>query len=253
MSSTTTDGTGDLVCHNSLVVVPEVDVCTITVNNNIAYGPFSKHRSENPKKLELKVLLNMTVWDLKKIIAKNFCIHAEEGKECDPVMLKLERESAHSAKTMLRDSDNGRMIRELGFCSGTDINVTYKTESSNLRKQNVIFSDGALTPEALELFRTIFEPYQTDGLMSPEQFCGLLKFTTGQDFNVTHSKPIQFFKDNDKDKDGFISFEEFCAFYQGAAENKLPTVYTNIGHWKYNHEFRPRGEKKKRRDPNTLL
>lgn len=159
MSSTTTDGIGDLICHNSLVVVPEADFCTITIHNCINYGPFSKHKAENAKRLELRVLLNMTVWDLKKIIAKNFSLVGEEAKDLDPVMLKLERDSPHMVKAMLRDSDNGRMIRELCFTNGDAINVSMKTESSNIRKQNVIFSDGDLTPEALELFQTIFEPF----------------------------------------------------------------------------------------------
>lgn len=96
-----------------------------------------------------------------------------------------------------------------------------------------------MNPKAVRCFRVIFERYSSEGLMSKEQ---AHEFTSAclSSISKRYDDKVNFlFNHYDYDKDGFLNFEGFLAFYEDAAkDNRTSTVWSNLKSFGVSTEFR---------------
>ena len=89
--------------------------------------------------------------------------------------------------------------------------------------------NGKMNPKAIRCFRVIFERYSTDGIMSRDQ---AHEFTSAclSSISKRYDDKVNFlFSHYDPDKNGFLKFEEFLAFYEDAGkDNRSSTVWSNL-------------------------
>jgi ubiquitin carboxyl-terminal hydrolase 34 len=88
------------------------------------------------------------------------------------------------------------------------------------------------TPQALEVFKEIFEGFSKNGRMTPADLAAFtVKATENNHCTAEDERITQVFTDYDRDRKGYLTQDEFIKFFQYCAslsEHKYQTVYRNL-------------------------
>lgn len=110
------------------------------------------------KLIEVNVYSNMTIWELKKLISYKFNV--------SPLCIDLKRNNTQ--KQTISDISNHRLLRDLRIENYEIIQVMKKPIVSHSRVSLLNKKKTELVPEAKEIFKSWYESFSTDGLMSKE-------------------------------------------------------------------------------------
>lgn len=214
------DGTGNLKSHSSLL---KGDLCVITVTNNITYHPYSP---EIPKKIEIVIHNNSTLWQLRCNIGKFVkCLHDQ---------FKILRTFSNSE---IKDRENGKTLSNLKFRATENLSVVRRTLTKP--KVSLLNSDNKLTPRAEKIFRALFYKFaDKDDKMSAEGCSAFTNSCTGDHCKPTDKKTLEFVSNNDSDYDGLLTVEDFIRFYTNSSLIKPTTVWNNLTSHHYRHDLR---------------
>lgn len=201
----------------SLATKDKSEMITVIIINDIVYV------SEYSKKKEYTVPLNMTLFEFKKMLTTHYNI------EIDEVKLTQERE--------VPEYYNSRTLKELPVNLNDPLSLSKRYINTYYEPEIMI--NNKMNPKAARCFRLIFERYSTDGTMSKDQ---AHEFTSAclSSLSKRYDDKVNFlFSNYDYDKDGFLNFEGFLAFYEDAAkDNRTSTVWSNLKSFGVSTEFK---------------
>ena len=138
-------GTSGLKSHSSLA---KGDMIKIQVSNEASSG------QDIPKKTEIKINTNKTVYDLKVQIAKSI--------KASVFGIRLQRVTGD-----VKDTDNGRTINELRF-RNDELIVANSKPVPPIEQVSLIGPDGEIVAEARKIFASWFEIFSEGGKMNSE-------------------------------------------------------------------------------------
>ena len=220
-----TKGTAGLISHIGSLESHNIN---LSFNNSI----FTFHKNyqdinndENEFNLDLKS--NLTIWDLKKILAKKLNIIPE----CIKFIAYGDID--------VTDKDNGKLLSEK-FIDGTKINIVKNNILEEIPKVPLI-KNNQLTEKAKKTFSEIFDMYSTNGKMSKEQSGNFIyKVTESHNYiGPNNRKVIKLFEKYDYDKDDYLDLEGFYNFFYDAIINdKINTVWDNIKVFDYRNDLK---------------
>ena len=205
-------GTGGLKSFKALL---KGDLIALLVRNNLTNG------KGIPKKMDVEVHSNTTIWELKTEIGK----YIESSPECMKISIGLKE---------LKDIDNGKTIGEF-IINRKGVVTIAKKIMDNIKKVPLVTPDRQLTPDAKRAFHEIFLKFAKKEKMDIEGAISFIKGATGEkSVSQDDNRVINLFT-HDKDKDGLLESEEFQEFYKECIlDNKEEIVWENIR----NHGFR---------------
>ena len=214
------DGTGNLKSHNSLL---KGDLHSITILNNISYYPYSP---DIPKKLELKVYSNITLFALRNIIGKKV--------KCFYDQFRIFKSFS---SIEIKDRENSKTLRNLNF--RVNESLTIHRRALNKPKTNLLTSDGKLILKAEKIFRSWFFQFADKGdKMSPEGCAAFTNSCTGDPCKPHERRIQEFFSAYDDDNDGLVTIDNFLKFYTNSCMMKPHTVWNNLTSHHYRHDLR---------------
>ena len=121
-----------------------------------------------PKYILLNVYSNMTVWQVKKIVAEKIKI--------SPLRLNLNR--LDSKKKAITDADNATLLKDFRFDAYEMINAQRKPDIS-MPRVLLVNKKKELVPEARAIFESWFDKYASeDGTMTPENCVDFIRGST---------------------------------------------------------------------------
>ena len=206
-------GTGGLKSHRALLKGEPIEV---TVRNNLTTG------KAIPKKMEVNVNSNVTIWELKTEIGK----YIESSPECMKLSIALKE---------VKDTDNGKTIGELILKRRGIITVT-KKNMDDVKKVPLVNEESQLTAGGRNAFGAIFNKFATNGKMTREEGAAFIMGTTGEKgVTADDGRITMLFNTEYKDSNGLLLEEGFCEFYRKCViEGREDTVWDNI----HTHGFR---------------
>lgn len=165
----------------------------------------------------------MTLYQLKKEITKYYNL------EVDEVKLSQERE--------IPEYYNSRILKQLPINFNDPINLSKKYINTYYEPE--VLLNNKLNPKVVRCFKSIFERYSANGLMSKDQcnqFTSACLSSTSKRYD---EKVRDLYSRYDYDNDGFLNWEGFLNFYEDAArENKTTTVWSNLKSFGVNADFK---------------
>ena len=135
---------------------------------------------------------------------------------------------------MLRDSDNGKVLSEIGITrNGLIVQADKVDPDENVVQAPVLDANNDLTPRALFIFNEWFDTFKDHELTEPEAITprsavAFIKGVTHEVVAMDDNRIEGLFKAYNKAKDGKMLREEFLTFYRTAANDKLKNVYDNL-------------------------
>lgn len=165
-------GIGGLKPHSALA---QKDLVTVNVVNKISYGPGRHTIKTNPKRFEVTLFGNQTVWRLKQLVAEKLNIH--------PKYIILERMTS-SMGPEIKESHNAKTLSELEISDTETLNITKKQETLFIHKIGYLFKDKDLTPESLNMFKEWFALYSENGEMNRENCAAFTSLCTNQNVQI---------------------------------------------------------------------
>ncbi len=150
-------GTGGLKSHSALV---KGELLTIYVSNDI-----SPYNSDAPRKIEVKILSNMTVIDLRVEVARQAKV------TWDSVKLLF------SNKIELKDQWNGRTLGDLRIRNGESLQGQ-KRQTPVIDQVPLTTRDGEIVPAAKQYFTEWFNRFAVNGKMNPDQCAAFINSCT---------------------------------------------------------------------------
>ena len=214
------DGTGNLKSHSSLL---RGDLCHINVTNNISYHPYAP---EIPKKFEVKIYSNSTLWQLRCTIGKTV--------KCMYDQFRIFKSFSNSE---IKDRENGKTLSNLNFKAMENLSLTRRNITRP--KAALISSDNKLNPRAERIFRDLFLKYaDKEDKMSAEGCSAFTNSCTGDHCKPTDKKTQEFIANHDSDHDGLLTADDFVRFYTNSCLIKPTTVWNNLTSHHYRHDLR---------------
>ena len=200
-------GTGNLKSHSALV---KGELLTFNVTNDITSG------ADVPKKIELRLHSNITVYDLRVEIAK------QAKTSWDQV--KLLR---YTSQKEIKDNENGKTIGDLRIKNGETLTAA-KRPTPPIPQANLLNPDGSFNPAAKKIFVEWFEMFSENGKMSPDNCGAFIHSCTNDNCKGDDKRVKEVFAVNDTDRDGFLTLENFLDFYHAACKARPHVVWTNL-------------------------
>lgn len=151
----------------------------LTLVNGIVIGKGNKSVKTNPVRLEVSLFTSTTVWELKNIIAS--------AVDIEPATIRLERSQSIYITGQIEDKDNQKTLYDLAIQNGDVLTFNTRCVSTVARDVNLVFSDGALTPEFEAVLERMFEIYSTDGRMDRDQCLSFGEATVSQPRKAMHN------------------------------------------------------------------
>ena len=226
-------GTAGLISHIGSL---ESHNISLNFHNSIhtSYYPLNKDEMQKKENNDFTLILksNLTIWDLKKILAKKVNVIPE----CIKLILYEDVE--------VTDRDNGKLLSKI-FIEGTKINIDKSNILEYIPKE-VLIKDGQLSEKVKKVLTEIFELYSTEGKMNREQ-CAQFAYRA-----VEANEPISaddqrvkiFFSKYDYDRDDYLDINGFFQFFIDAIliEKKVSTVWDNIKAFDYRYDLKKLNE-----------
>ncbi len=150
-------GTGGLKSHSALL---KGEIITLEIKNNLT---FSQHV---PKKLDIEVYNNTTIWDLKAELGK----FIESSADCMKFLI---------GRKELKDMDNGKTIGEFILRRRGVITVD-KKNMDDIPKVPLLEKDQQLTARAKQVFTEIFNKFAKEGKMNNVAAASFIQNTTAE-------------------------------------------------------------------------
>ena len=210
-------GVGSLKSHSALV---KGELLTFTVTNDITSG------GDVPKKIELRVYSNITVFDLRVEIAK------QAKTSWDQV--KLLR---YMSQKEIKDNENGKTIGDLRIKNGENLTAT-RRPTPPIPQASLLLSDGSLNPAARKIFVEWFEIFAENGKMSPDGCANFINSCTNDGCKGEDKRVKEVFTIHDADKDGFLTLEDFIGFYYTACKDRPHVVWNNLASHHYRNDLK---------------
>ena len=214
-------GVGSLMSHSALV---KGELLTFTVTNDITSG------GGVPKKIELRVYSNITVFELRVEIAK------QAKTSWDQV--KLLR---YMSQKEIKDTENGKTIGDLRIKNGETLTAA-KGPTPPIPQANLLMADGSLNPAARKIFVEWFEIFSENGKMSPDNCAAFINSCTSDGCSGEDKRVKGVFANHDSDRDGFMSQEDFVDFYYTACKNRPNVVWSNLASHHYRNDLKKPSE-----------
>ena len=206
-------GVGSLKSHSGLV---KGELISFTVSNDISTG------SDVPKKSEIRLHSNTTVFELRMEVAKQFKATWDQVKlmrRTDPKEIK--------------DNDNGRTLREIRIRNGELITAS-KRSTPPIPQAQLLQADDSINPLAKKIFVEWYEEHSENGRMNPEQCAAFIHSCTNDHCKADDKRVKDVFTTYDDDRDGFLTIENFLKFYYTACKQRPQVVWNNL----HSHHYR---------------
>ncbi|CAD8066392.1 unnamed protein product [Paramecium primaurelia] len=207
LNETETKGVGSLLSLDGLV---KGDAFSINIINDMGDGAPSN-------RITIKVYSRMTMFELRKLIAKQLQTNWEQ--------VKLVRNGV-----IVQDTDNGKTLKQMNVRKSEVINV-YRRKTKPI-PQVPLVEDKKLTPKFIKVLHKLFELYSTDGKMDAEQLSSF-GMKAANDESFKDGKKIKELLDQYGEQKGYFSVENFISFYEDCCiQQKITSIV-----WKNLHSF----------------
>ena len=210
-------GIGNLRSHSALA---KGELLSLNVINEITNG------TDVPKKIELKVYSNITVYDLRVEVAKLAKVTWDQ--------VKLTRNLTYRE---IKDNENGRTLGDIRIKNGETF-TGQKRPTPPIPQAPLILSDGTLNPLARGVFQEWFKTFSEDGKMSQNHLAAFIHTCTNDNCKGDDRRVNEIFAKWDTDKDGFLSEENFVEFYGLAAQERKVVVWNNLHAHHYRNDLK---------------
>ena len=128
--------------------------------------PFRRGRDANY--IAIDTYANMTVWELKTIIA--------EHTDSSPLCITIKRGDAK--KPEIKDFRNCKLLRDLKFADDETLSVT-RARAPEVAKVPLLNKDGLMVPELAVIIRSWFETYSVE--LTKDEIIEISERAAGQD------------------------------------------------------------------------
>lgn len=192
----------------------------IQISNSVSFNKLI------PRRIELALYSNATVYDIKRLVGAINNLPAE--------YVRLLR---HSTTSEIKDIDNGKTLAELNFKPNETLMAT-KRNMGNIPKAPLVNPDKSLTKEAIAIFTEWFDQFSHDGLMTPEDCVEFIRSCTDDKCKTSDGRVKNLFQNHDHDNDGKVDVNGFLEFYRLACIKKDEVVRNNILAHNYRNDLR---------------
>ena len=211
-------GTGKIKYHSSLI---KGELLTFVVNNDLTVG------GDVPKKIDVKIHSNKTVFDLRHQIA----LLAKTSWDS----MKLYRFSANNQE--IKDNENGRTLQELRIRNGETIQAQRKP-TPYVQQVALTNPDGSIVDGAKVIFTEMFDKFAENGKMGPDGCAGFIHSCTNDNCKGDDRRVKEVFEKWDHDHDGFLVLDNFLDFYQLACNERPSVVWYNLQAHHYRNDLK---------------
>ena len=219
LESEKTGGNGGVRPHAALL---RGDLVRVQVNNSVLY------KKEIPRKLELEVYANTTVWELRQRLSR-------VNHNISPEMVRLIK----SPTREIKDADNAKTLAELRIGRG-DTLIASKRQVQTLPKANLVTVGNELTAAASAIFAQWYESFKNEEAgMGPEGLANFTKSCTEDTCSPNDKRILAVFEQYDLDKDGLLNQAEFLEFYRESSIKRPKVVWNNILSHGYRRDLKP--------------
>jgi len=232
MDETEKKGVGNLKSHSGLV---KGELLTFNVTNDITSG------SDVPKKVELRMHSNTTVYELRVEVGRHFKVTWDQ--------VKLSRGLTSKE---IKDNDNGKTIGDIRIRNGESLTAS-KRPTPPIPQVPLIMPDGTLNPLARKVFVEWFETYSENGKMSPEHCAAFIHSCTNDHCKADDKRVKEVFATYDTDRDGFLTLENFLDFYTSASKSRGHVVWNNLHAHHYRNDLKKATEVEEEKVDITTL
>lgn len=185
-----------------------------------------------PKKIEVKVMSSMNVWDLKKLASVLTGVPAR--------LIELKR--GEDVYPKLTDLTHAKTLAEMKITKHELITVRKRAKDPSPRAP-LVDDSGELTADARNAFLRIFNAVcSPDGLMYPRDSVKFLKLVQGNPNDyITEDNPTlrDFFAKYDPLGQGFITQGSFLEFYSLRSRVAPEVVWRNLSHARIGNDLKP--------------
>lgn len=200
------------VANKSLSTFYRGEKVPLVIENNIRawYG--------SPKKIELKVFANTTILELKKKIAA----------EVTKISWKDVKLSRQNRKPEIKEKHNARTLRDMRIKLGEKL-ISETKPVYQKTPEPVLLEGNILNPRAEAAFREVHRRFAPDGKMGPKDAVNFVAIVLDiPNILPEDSKVKDLFERWDRDRDGYLSEDEFFEFYRTSSMNKTKIVKDNL-------------------------
>jgi len=214
-------GVGNLKSHSALV---KGEVLNFNVSNDITQG------ADVPKKVELRLHANITVFELRKEVGKHFKVTWDQVKLTRSINQKE-----------IKDNENGKTLGEIRIRNGETL-IAGKRPTPPIPQANLILPDNSPNPLAVKIFIDWFNSFSENGRMSPEQCAAFIHSCTGDYCKADDKRVKEVFATYDTDRDGFLNQENWLEFYISACRTRPHVVWNNLHSHHYRNDLKKASE-----------
>ena len=211
-------GTGKIKYHSSLI---KGELLTFVVNNDVTFG------GDVPKKIDVKIHSNKTVFDLRHQIA------SQAKTSWDS--MRLFRFSNNNQE--IKDNENGRTLGELRIRNGETIQAQRKP-TPYVQQVTLTNPDGSIVDDAKIIFTEMFHKFAENGKMNSDGCGAFIHSCTNDNCKGDDRRVKEVFDKWDTDKDGFLVLDNFLDFYQLACNERPTVVWYNLQAHHYRNDLK---------------
>ena len=213
-------GVGNLKSHSALV---KGELLSFSVTNDITSG------GDVPKKVDLRVFSNITVYELRGEIAKLIKTSWDQ--------VKLVR----SGNKEIKDNENGKTLGDIRIRNGETLTAS-RRPTPPIPQANLLMPDGSLAPAARKVFTEWFEMFSENGKMTPEGCANFIHSCTNDNCKADDKRVKEVFSTYDSDHDGIMTLENFIEFYYSACKARPHVVWANLASHHYRNDLKKPSE-----------
>ena len=169
------------------------------------------HFNVNKCRMSIEAPASLTLHELKAIVSRHINAFPKEVK-----LLHGDKE--------LNPRLSGRVIHTLGLTEGEVV----VEKVSTVEKISLCQVDGSLTEKCKGALRKMFREYSQLGLMSKAHCIKYHQRCVGEVSSLSENRVDKIYEQYDKDKDGYLTEENFLAFYEYSAKVRESAVWSNL-------------------------
>ncbi|CAD8054531.1 unnamed protein product [Paramecium primaurelia] len=189
-------------------------------NINIIKDMGDAQQSNN---INLNVYQNLTIFELRKLIAKEIKSSWEQ--------IKL-----HRNNIIILDTDNGKTLKQLNIKRSDYIKVS-RRNTKPIPKVPLI-ENNKLSPMFLKIIKNLFNQYSTDGRMNIDQFTQY-GIQASQNENIKQGEKIHQIFSQFSTQGEFLTLNNFIAFFEDCClqQQKIQLVWQNLYAFGYRNDL----------------
>jgi len=210
-------GIGNLKAHSGLV---KGELLSLTIVNELTMG------SDVPKKVEIKIHSNTTVYGLRVEIGKQLKATWDQ--------VKLSR---YAGSKEIKDNENGKTLGDIRIRNGEGLIAT-KRATPPIAQANLLNPDDSFTPEAKAIFVGWFNIFSENGKMNADQCAAFIHSCTNDNCKGDDKRVKDVFATYDNDHDGFLTLDNFLEFYFLACKQRPSVVWSNLSAHHYRNDLK---------------